>query len=75
MLELLPKITANLTEEKLPLLASFFQRAQVLIWSRFKAIMEARRLPRRRRAQIRAGDVDPALHCPALRGADRQPSP
>ena len=41
MLELLPKISANLTDEKLPLLSSFFQRAQVLIWSRFKAIMEA----------------------------------
>ena len=31
----------SLTEEKLPLLATFFQRANVLIWSRFKAIMEA----------------------------------
>ena len=41
MLELLPKISASLTDEKLPLLSSFFQRAQVLIWSRFKAIMEA----------------------------------
>ena len=41
LLELLPKLTASLTEEKLPLLATFFQRAQVLIWSRFKAIMEA----------------------------------
>ena len=25
----------------LPLLATFFQRVQVLVWSRFKAIMEA----------------------------------
>ena len=41
ILGLLPKISASLTGEKLPLLASFFQRAQVLVWSRFKAIMEA----------------------------------
>jgi len=41
MLDLLPKITASLTDERLPLLASFFQRAQMLIWHRFKAIMEA----------------------------------
>lgn len=41
VLELLPKITSKLTEKQLPLLSSFFQRAQVLVWSRFKAIMEA----------------------------------
>ena len=41
LLEMLPKLTQSLTEERLPLLATFFQRAQVLIWSRFKAIMEA----------------------------------
>ena len=41
MLVLLPKITDTLTEEKLPLLYQFFQRAQVLLWSRFKAILEA----------------------------------
>jgi hypothetical protein len=41
ILELLPKLTATLSETQLPLLSSFFQRAQVLVWSRFKAIMEA----------------------------------
>jgi hypothetical protein len=41
MLVALPKISASLTDEKLPLLQSFFQRAQALIWSRFKGIMEA----------------------------------
>jgi len=41
ILELLPKLTGTLTDQQQPLLASFFQRAQVLVWSRFKAIMEA----------------------------------
>ena len=36
ILELLPKLTAVMTDKQLPLLTSFFQRAQSLVWSRFK---------------------------------------
>jgi len=41
LLALIPEITRTLTDEKLPLLSSFFQRASVLIWARFKVIMES----------------------------------
>jgi len=41
ILELLPKLTAVMTDKQLPLLTSFFQRAQSLVWSRFKVIMES----------------------------------